>query len=112
VKLIRLVVGAKIFAVIRAETRNRGAYHARISLVGVHDDHERRNLSKIRFYGEIFEVNFCRAASAEKFMRRLQKRSSSREKNAKGFFGQGERVRQFEGKALRNLGNDLDVAKK
>jgi len=73
VKLIRLVVGAKIFAVIRAETRNRGAYHARISLVGVHVDHERRNFSKIRFYGEIFAVNFSRAASDEKFMRKLKK---------------------------------------
>jgi len=89
VKLIRLVVGAKIFAVIRAETRNRGAYHARISLFGCTDDHERRNLSKIRFYGEIFAVNFSRAASAEKFMRRMQKQSSSRQKNAKAIFEQG-----------------------
>jgi hypothetical protein len=55
VKLIRLVVGAKKIAVIRAETRNRGAYHARISLVGCTDDHERRNFSKIRFYREIFD---------------------------------------------------------
>jgi hypothetical protein len=53
-ELIRLVVGAKKIAVIRAETRNRGAYHARISLFGCTDDHERRNFSKIRFYGEIF----------------------------------------------------------
>ena len=58
------------------------------------DDHERRNFSKIRFYGEIFEVNFTRAASVEKFMRRLSKQSSSREKNAKAFFGQEEKVRQ------------------
>ena len=86
-ELIRLVVSAKKIAVIRAETRNRGAYHARISLVGVHDDHKRRNLSKIRFYGEIFAVNFSRAASAEKFMRRLPKYSSDR----------GEKMRQFEG---------------
>jgi len=89
VKLIRLVVDAKIFAVIRAETWNRGAYHARISLVGVHDDHERRNCSKIRFYGEIFAVNFSRAAIAEKLMRRLPKQSLSQEKNAKAIFGQG-----------------------
>jgi hypothetical protein len=86
VKLIRLVVGAKKIAVIRAETRNRGAYHARISLVGCTDDHERRNLSKIRFYGEIFAVNFSRAASAEKFMIRLQKQSLSREKIAQAIF--------------------------
>jgi hypothetical protein len=55
----------------------------------VHDDHERRNLSKIRFYGEIFELNFSRAASVEKFMRKLPKQSLSQEKNAKAFFGQG-----------------------
>ena len=72
-ELIRLVVSAKKIAVIRAETRNRGAYHARISLFECTGDHERRNLSKIRFYGEIFEVNFCRAASVEKFMKRMQK---------------------------------------
>ena len=77
-EVIRLVVSAKKIAVIRAETRNRGAYHARIFLHGVHDDHERRNLSKIRFYREIFAVNFCSAASVEKFMRRMQKHSSDR----------------------------------
>jgi hypothetical protein len=106
VKLIRLVVGAKIFAVIRAETRNQGAYHARISLFGCTDDHERRNLSKIRFYGEIFELNFSRAASAEKFMRRLKKaifepreecKSNLRAERRmqKQSSDRGEKVRQF-----------------
>ena len=62
-ELIRLVVGAKKTAVIRADTWNQGTYHARISLFGCSDDNERRNFSKIRFYGEIFKVNFSRAAA-------------------------------------------------
>jgi len=57
----------------------------------VHDDHKRRNFSKIRFYGEIFAVNFSRAARAEKFMLRLPKQSSSREKIAQAIFEQGWR---------------------
>jgi hypothetical protein len=55
VELIRLVVGAKIFAVIGKSRGNRGAYHARILLFGCMYEHERRNCSKIRFYGEIFD---------------------------------------------------------
>jgi len=41
--------------------------------LGCTNNEERRNFSKIRFYGEIFAVNFSRAASVEKFMRRLKK---------------------------------------
>jgi len=66
-ELIRLAVGAKIFAVNRSypgRVRGIGAcITPGFRSLGCTDDQERRNFSKIRFYGEIFLLAPARSAA-------------------------------------------------